>query len=357
MSHAPEHPPAPRHSRKGLFIPFIIAAIGLALWTGWWFYLTHEVKSQMITRLDQLRTAGWSIEYDRVSTTGWPAHARIALKNADIRAPSGHGLRAPELAAEATSYNPTRWVIGAPDGLTLIRADKGETAITGEAIRMSMSGLRQRWPNVAMEMVKPVFTPVTDAQPFPLADAALIQLYMRPHVTADPAARDNVDVLFRLVEARGRSGGPVEGFAQNSNLTLQVEAVVEQAMALRQSATEAGLLSAWTASGGRFTNVRGEMKAGVSHAILTSPVLYANDKGQLEGEVLFKAEKPLAAIVGLAGSHTGTSAERAAAARAASETPQGGHDEAGQDIELSVLFRSGRTYLGPFALAPAPQLF
>lgn len=355
MSQAPEQTPAQRHSRKGLFIPFIIVGIALVLWTGWWFYLTHEVKSQMASRLDQLRASGWSVEYDRIATSGWPAHARIALKNADIRAPSGHGILAPDLAAEATSYNPTRWVIGAQDGLTLIRADKGETTISAEAIRMSVTGLRQRWPNVAMEMVKPVFTPVGDALPFPLADAALIQLYMRPHLTSDASARDNVDVLFRLVQARGRSGGPVEGFAQSGELTLQVEAVVEQAMALRQPATEAGLLSGWTAAGGRFTNVRGEMKAGASRALLTSPVLNANDKGQLEGEVLFKAEKPLAAIVGLAGSQMGTPAERAAAARAASETPQGGED--GQDIELSVLFRSGRTYLGPFALAPAPQLF
>lgn len=357
MNHTLETAPIQRHSRKGLVIPFAIVGVALVLWTGWWFYLTHEVKTQMASRLDQLRTAGWSIEYDRISTTGWPARARIALKDADIRAPSGHGIRAPEIAAEATAYNPTKWVIGATDGLTLIRAGKGETTVTGEAIRMSVSGLRQRWPNVAMEMVKPAFVPATGAEPFPLANAELIQLYMRPHLTADASARDNVDVMFRLVQAKGRAGGPVEGFAQSGDLTLQVEAVVEQAMALRQPATEAGLLSAWTAAGGRFTTVRGEMKAGVSHALLTSPVLYANDKGQLEGEVLFKAEKPLAAIVGLAGSQMGTPAERAAAARAATSTPQGGEGEDGQNIELSVLFRSGRTYLGPFALAPAPQLF
>jgi hypothetical protein len=369
----------PRHSRKGLYIPFILVGIGLALWTGWWFYLTHEVQSQLRTRLAQLEASGWTVSYDRMGASGWPAHARISLQNLEVVAPSGHGLRSPEIAAEATSYNPTRWVIGAQQGLTLLRAEKGETAVSGEAIRMSLTGLRQRWPNVAMEMVAPVFVPAEGAQPFPLSSAKLIQLYMRPHVGAsvDPATatepataaspttsttttsgtQDDVDIMFRLVEAKGRVGGPVEGFAQSGELTLQVEAVIEKAGALRQPATEAGLLAAWTASGGKFTTVRGEMRAGISHALLTSPELTASEKGQLEGEVHFKAEKPLAAIVGLAGAQSGTPVDRAAAARAAAAGPQGGQGEDGQDIELSVLFRNGRTYLGPFALAPAPQLF
>ena len=353
----------PRHSRKGLFIPFILVGIGLVLWTGWWFYLTHEVQSQLRTRLSQLEASGWTVSYDHMGASGWPAHARISLQNLQVVAPSGHGLRAPEMAAEANSYNPTRWVIGATQGLTLVRAEKGETAVNGEAIRMSLTGLRQRWPNVAMEMVAPVFVPAEGAQPFPLANAKLIQLYMRPHVGASvdagtaAQAQDDVDVLFRLVEAKGRTGGPVEGFAQSGDLTLQVEAVIEKASALRQPATEAGLLAAWTASGGKFTTVRGEMRAGISHALLTSPQLTASEKGQLEGEVHFKAEKPLAAIVGLAGAQSGTPVDRAAAAHAAAASPQGGQGEDGQNIELSVLFRNGRTYLGPFALAPAPQLF
>ena len=49
--------------------------------------------------------------------------------------------------------------------------------------------------------------------------------------------------------------------------------------------------------------------------------------------------------------------ERAAAAKAAAATPQGGTGDAGQGVELAILFRGGRPYLGPFALAPAPQLF
>lgn len=352
--------PAPkRHSTKSLLIPFIIVGIGLVLWSGWWFYLTHEVKTQMASRLERLEASGWSVKYDRIGASGWPMHARLTLYNPEIIAPSGQGIRAPYIAAEATSYKPTHWVIAANDGLTLIRAERGDTNITAKAIRMSLTGLRQPWPNVSMEMVQPHFAPVEGAQPFPLADAALVQLYMRPHIQAagSPNGEDNVDVLFRLIDAHGREGGPIQGLTQSGKLTLQVEAVIEQASALRKPATDQGLLAAWTASGGYFAKVRGEMQAGVSHALLTSPELRAADNGQLEGTVTFKTQKPLAAIVGLAGSNVGLPAERAADAQAATSTPQGGQGAEGQDIELTVSFRKGRTYLGPFPLAPAPRLF
>lgn len=355
MTTAPETPV--RHSRRGLFIPFILVGILLAVWTVWWFWLAHEAHGRMEGQFERLRGSGWTVEYSGISASGWPLHTRLTVRDGQFIAPSGHGIRSPAIAAEANSYNPLHWVVVAENGLTLVRADKGETQITAEAIRLSLTGLRQRWPNVAFEIAKPVFTPASGAEPFPLADARLIQLYMRPHLTSSPTPGDDVDVMFRLIQARGRDGGPVQGFAQNGELTLQVEAVIEKASALRQPATPSGLLAAWTRDGGRFVDVKGEMKAGESHALLTSPLLNADEKGQLEGEVHFKAIKPLAALVGLAGAHQGQPAERAAAARAAASAPQGGEGEAGQDVELSVLFRKGRTYLGPFALAPAPRLF
>lgn len=364
MNHAPADPP--RHSRKGLFIPFIIVGVLLIAATGWWFFLTHEVKSQIQTRLARLEATGWDVQYGQIRASGWPAHARITMTDLALISPSGQGVRTPEIAAEANSYNPDKWVIVVPETLTLVRADKGETQIKATAMRMSVSGLRQTWPNVAMEVVEPIFSTQPDAEPFPLAKAQLVQLYMRPYrgapVNATGDATTNltggaVDVMFRLVNATGREGGPVQGFTQNGALTVQLEAVIENANALRHPSTPEGLLTAWTAAGGRFNNVRGEMQAGISHALITSPTLSANAQGRLEGEVTFKAERAIAAIVGLAGSTSGTPIDRAIAARAAAATPAAEQGADAQPIELTVRFQNNRTYLGPFALAPAPKLF
>jgi hypothetical protein len=261
------------------------------------------------------------------------------------------------MIAQANAYNPTRWVLAAPNGLTVTRGEKGKTAIRAEGIRMSVHGLTQRWPNVALELEKPVFTALPDAEPFPLKQAALVQFYMRPHLVGSDTPTDDVDVLFRLVDGEGRANGPIEGFTQSGMLNAQIEAVIEKASALRKGADAKGLLTAWTAAGGRFIDVKGQLQAGESKAFVSSDALSADAKGQLEGQVFVRAEKPLAAIVGLAGAQQGGALDRAAAAKAAAATPQGGTGDDGQGVELAILFRGGRTYLGPFALAPAPQLF
>lgn len=345
-----------RHSRKGLIIPFAIVFVGLALWTGWWFVLTQQIEKKLEGRIARLEQSGWTVKHAGLTTTGWPLRARVAMKHVDVVAPSGHAVAAPEIVAEANAYNPTKWVIIAPDGLVMTRGAKGKTAVRAEAIRMSVHGLTQRWPNVAVELSKPVFTALPGAEPFPLAKAGLVQFYMRPHVAGSNAPTDDVDVLFRLVDGEGRPNGPVEGLTQSGRLNAQVEAVIEKAGALK-GADAKGLLSAWTAAGGRFVEMKGELGAGESKTFLSSPALSADDKGRLEGEVFLRAEKPLAAIVGLAGAQQGGSVDRAAAARAAAATPQGGMGEQGQAVDLVLNFKGGRTYLGPFALAPAPQLF
>ncbi|MEY3292881.1 MAG: hypothetical protein RJB12_652, partial [Pseudomonadota bacterium] len=38
---------APRHSRRGLAVPFVIVGLLLAGWTGWWFWLTAQVETRL----------------------------------------------------------------------------------------------------------------------------------------------------------------------------------------------------------------------------------------------------------------------------------------------------------------------
>lgn len=356
MTHADQTPPR-RHSRAGLFTPFVIVMLALVAWTGWWLYLTGQVEGRLETAADQMRRAGWQVTYTDLRSTGWPFRTRVEARHVDIQAPAGHGVAGPTLVAEASAWNPDRWVILAPEGLTLNRAGKGKVAIRAEAIRASVSGLRQPYPNLAVELARPVFTAHPRAEPFPIAGAERIEMYLRPHLTsatADAAggqvapAGDTVDVLFRLIEARGRPGGPVEGMAQDGVLTLQAEAVVQKADRLT-GADAAGVFSAWTRAGGRFVEVKGEMRAGESRATFSSPVLGADADGRLTGQLAVKAVKPLPALAGMAGSP----AAPAGAMGAAAATAAGGRD----DIDLTIVFRDGRTFLGPFALAPAPKLF
>ena len=342
---------APRHSRRGLAVPFLIVGVLLAAWTGWWFWLTDQVETRLTAQVEVLRQDGWTITHAPVSTTGWPFRTRVSMPQADILAPSGHGVAAPELVAEASSWNPGHWVVVVPDGLTLTRADKGRIAIAGDGLRFSISHLRDRFPDLRAEMIRPTFTPLEGAEPFPIVSAERIQLETRPHLTDGAATTDELDVLFRLIDARGRPGGPVEGATRQGMLSADVEGTIVGASRL-QGMDSAGVFAAWTEAGGRFTAVRGRLKAGDSTALISSDSLSARADGRLQGSLALTAEQPMAAIAGLARSQSGA-VNRMGAAGAAAATAGSG----ARPVDLVVQFRDGRTWLGPFALAPAPRLF
>jgi hypothetical protein len=344
-------PNTPRHPRRGLAVPFIVVGLLLSGWTGWWFYLAHQIETRMEARVEALRQDGWTVTHAAVTTTGWPFRARVSIPHADILAPSGHGVAAPELVAEANAYNPDRWVIIAPDGVTLTRADKGKVAVGGDGLRLSASGLRERFPDVRLELIRPTFTAHQGADPFPIASAERVLFNLRPHLTDGRTATDEMDVAFELADARGRTDGPVEGATRQGRLTVRIEATVFNASRLR-AMDSAGVFAGWTAAGGRFTDIRGELEAGESRARLQSAILSADAEGRLEGQVALRARQPMAAIAGLANSQTGAVNRLGAAGAAAAAGASGD-----RGVDLVIQFRDGRTWLGPFALAPAPKLF
>jgi hypothetical protein len=353
--------PVRRKSRAGLFAPFILALMVFAGWSGWWFWLAGQVEQRVETRIVALQQAGWTVERQKTSVDGWPFRLRMDMGRTRIAAPSGHAVSTSALVAQASALNPDKWMLIAPDGLTITRAAKGRTDISAQAIRMSVHGLTQRWPNVALELADPVFTPQAGAEPFPLASAGKVEVYMRPHrvVAGTPEPENSVDILFRLIDGAGRPGGPIEGLTQNSRLTIQAETVVVNADRIR-GADAAGLLSAWSRDGGRFGSLKGEVQAGRSRATLGSEGLSADAQGRLAGTVELDAVDPWPAIAGLihAGGGEVGPGGAAAAAAAASAGPAGapaGTAEA--DVKLTIQFRDGRAWLGPFPIAPAPRVF
>lgn len=347
----------------GLIVPFVILLVVLVAWTGWWFWLSQQVRQRMDLAAESLRTRGWEVAYSRPELSGWPFRTRLESAHVRLTAPTGHEIAAPRLAAEANAYRPDRWVLAADDGLVLTRGDKGKVAVAAPVIRASASGLTQPFPNLALELVEPVFTAHPGAEPFPLERAERIELYLRPGQpreeqaegdavqTALPASQRNVDVLFRLIDATGRRDGPIDFMSRGGLFSLQAETVVENFQGL--SGPDAPtLLAAWTASGGRFLDVRGEMQAGDSAARLESDVLSADGDGRLMGTLRLSADRAAPALTGLARSDAvnRTAAVGAAAAAGADEVLTG-------DVTLEVEFREGRAWLGPFNLAPAPELF
>ncbi|WP_125256227.1 DUF2125 domain-containing protein [Brevundimonas fluminis] len=325
-----------RHSRRGLIVPFAIAGLILAAWTVWWFALARQVETRATGQIESLRQAGWTIDTAPLSVDGWPFRVRLNLGQARVVAPSGHGLEASRLVAEANAWAPLTWVAIAPDDLTLTRPDKGRIRIEGDGARMSLAGIDRPWPRFAMELIRPTFTPVGSAEAFPISRAEHVSLEAKPG-----PQNQAVDVLFQMVDARGRAGGPVEGVTDSGLLSARVELRMENAEGLRTPSDE-GLMAGWSRGGGRFTHVRGLLESGDNRARIESESLSAREDGRLEGRISMSADRPAAVVAGIAG--RGAGAARMAGA-------------AGSDVALVLDFRDGRAWLGPFAVAPAPRLF
>ena len=357
-----------RLSRVGLFAPFVIVLVVLAGWTVWWFHLAGQVRDRIGGQVAALNDAGWAVSHSKTEIGGWPFRVRVSLGQTRVAAPSGQALSSSDLVAQANAWNPTTWVMASSGELVLTRGEKGDVAIGGEA-RMSLHGLSQRWPNVAVELIRPTFTPMPAAgavaEPFPLSRAGQIQFYLRPHLApaGTPGADTSVDILLRLLDAEGRTGGPVEAFAQSGKLTAQIEAVIERADRI-SGVNPSGVFSAWSLAGGRFSRIRGEITAGESRALVSSDSLMAGPDGRLQGNVTLDATRPLPALVGLlrSGGATGPLLNSPMGQAAIDGLSGSGPTPAGapaptEDVKLSVAFREGRTWLGPFPLAPAPKLF
>ena len=82
MSEVPkEAAPTPRHSRVGLFAPFGIALLALAMWSVWWAVLIERVESGLNDRIATLREAGWTVTYGAQQVNGWPFRASVRLRD------------------------------------------------------------------------------------------------------------------------------------------------------------------------------------------------------------------------------------------------------------------------------------
>lgn len=325
-----------RHSRRGLIVPFAVAGLILIAWTVWWFVLARQVEARAAERIAALKDLGWTVETAPLSVDGWPFRVRLDLGETRIVAPSGHAIDAPRLIAEANAWNPLTWVAIAPDDLTLTRPDKGRVRIDGDGSRLSLAGIDRPWPRLAVELIHPTFVALDGAEAFPISSARQIKLEAKASDVDDA-----VDVLFQMADGRGRAGGPVDGVTQSGLLSASVEMRLEKAEGLRTPSDD-GLMAGWSRQGGRITHLRGVLESGDDRALIESDALSAREDGRLQGSVSMRADRPAAVMAGIAG---------------APSPAVGVARGLNRDVALTLDFRDGRAWLGPFAVAPAPRLF
>ena len=333
--------------RSGCGIPglFLLILLVVGGWSGYWFYLSSQIRQGLAQTETRLEAAGWRIEHGEPRIDGWPFRIQVVMDDVEVIAPSGHGLRAPELRTEATAYQLDRWVIVASEGLELGRAAKGWVAVEGQALRASLSQLRGTPPRVIVEFDQPRFTPTEGSEPFPITQAERLIINLMPE------AEGRAGVLFDLDAATPRPGGVLARMSENRVFDLSAEGVADQAARL-SGATWSEALAAWSREGGALTEVRLEATAEQDFARGQTDRLSADPNGRLVGDLQVHLRGGTAPIAGLAQA-PGVDPRAAAAVAVGAQLTSGFRGE----TNVLLRFSDGRTIVGPVSLGPAPKVF
>ncbi len=340
----PHWAPPRKPRRLGLWAPFILTFVAFLILSGVWFWMRGEVTR----RMDDARTAavdaGWTLAWGHRSISGFPFRLDVKLETVRAREPSGWGVAAPRLSAEAFVFAPTHWVAVAPDGVTIVRRKGGPLVVTAKALRASVSEASATPPRISVEGLGLTFSTPPGAAPFLLRGATEFHL----HTKAGP---DNQGAVYIEVDgATTRLTGLLARIADGSPSSLVLDAIFSNAAALRGHYWTAAERS-WAASGGQLNLRRLRITAGQADIDARAGVLGVGGDGRLRGHidlVLRQAPRTLGAM-GAEGTLAPETA-RAAATLA-------GAVQQGPLASLPLSFQAGRTTLGPLAVGPAPRIY
>lgn len=336
MTHS-DPTPSRKPRRRGLALPFVLAALVCIAWSVGWFYLRNEMIKRMDATSAHLKAEGYDLSWTRREVTGFPFRLDVTLENARVAEPTGWAVRAPQLKGEAMIYGIGHWIIVAPAGVVLTRPEKGDVTITGQALRASLAGFDQYPPRISVEGAKLAFTTAADVEPFPISSTEALQLHLRS------GPDDQGAILFKADGAKVAFTGLLGRIAQDRTASLYWDSRLAKVSALRgDNWTDA--VRDWTAVGGAITVESGKLTAGDALIEAKSGALTVDPNGRLQGALdVTVREKPTPA-------EAITDARSAAAALATA---------VGKDPTLSATleFQNGRTRLGPFDTGPSPMVY
>jgi hypothetical protein len=343
---------APRHPGLLLYAPAALLFLVLLAACVGWLWGRAQLTAQMDARADALRQAGWQVSWSDRRVGGFPFRLKLMTQGLTVQAPGAHawGFSIPALTAQAYIALPNRWVIAAPQGLTVERPDAGALKITGKDLRASIAGVTTRPWRFAFAGDQVRFETSADAPPFSFTTVEHVEAHLRPSgqdsgaknsgAQGPEASSGDADVLLQVDGGRAAPSSVLRRVADDAPITFAASG----RLAKLAQAKGADPLSAWAAAGGTLHIEKLGGAAGTARLTGRDGVLGVDAQGRLEGSVpltLTQAAQPAPDAASPA-----TPAAQAAAQAAA----------AGGSAQFPLVFKDGRARLGPFEAGPAPTL-
>ena len=330
----PDWSPTRKPRRLGLWLPWAFAVFAALAWCSAWFVAREKVATGLDTLRANAVSAGWSVGWSRAQVTGFPFRLDVDLENAHARTPSGWGLAAPELKAEAFLLSPSHWIAFASRGATVQRRRGGALMVKAKSLRASLSEASGHPPRLSVEGYDLSFATPPGAAPFALESAAEVHLHTKAGPDDQGAAYIEVD------GARTRLPGLIGRIAEGRSASLIIDGIFSGAHALVGRDWPAAMRS-WSAASGAFTIRRLRVTAGSAELDSRAGSLDIGTDGRLRGTVdltLREAPRTLDAMSqeGALPSDTARSATTVVTAV-----------QRGPIASLPLRFEAGRATLGP----------
>lgn len=329
---------APHKARRSrLFAPFVLAVLVAGGWSYGWFWLRGQAEQRMDAEAADLKSRGYDLSWSARTFHGFPFRMNVDLVDARVAEPTGWAVRAPLLKGEAEIFDVTHWVLVAPQGVVLTRPEADDVTITGQALRASISHVKEYPPRISVEGAGLAFAPAPGAKPFQLVSADSMQLHLRG------GPDDQGAIFFKADGAKTAFTGLLGRIAQDKTASMLLETRLSHVSALRGRNWEAAV-KRWSAAGGQITLEQSQILAGDAEGKAKSGMLTVDADGRLAGAL----EVAIKERVDMSQSIRTPEQALAAAAQALGREPV---------IEASLKFQDGRTFLGILDTGPAPAVY
>ena len=341
----------PRRHRIGIFGPFVLLVLAFAAWSGYWYYVAHQIETRVKAHQDALIGQGYQVSFDPYHVGGYPFRMFVQLNNVTVIAPSGQGLAAPRLEAEANAYALDKWVMAAPDGLTLYRgrhdgADWGTLAIAGKSLKASVSGLTKPIYTAALAGQSVTLIPSDPSHPFAFDSAETVEASLSP----TPGRDDSADLVLRVTGAHGQPHSLTGDLSAEKPLSLEAGGSLVHFSAFG-GAAQGQSLAHWRAAGGALSGFSAHVQAGDLSVAAKSDALSFDDNRRVTGHMDVEMSGTFQPIGVLAALRL-ISPENMTLA-----TPLLNMTLATQGTQKIPLdFRDGHAYIGPLKVSDAPIL-
>ncbi len=332
--------------RLPFFVPYLVILLALVGYGVFWLAVREMLQARLAREADKLRGAGYSVTTQGQRVDGFPFRLRLHYDRVRLVGPSGWGVAAPALDAQALIYAPGHWVVVAPQGLEIERGGDGPLSVRGEGLRASIAGENAAPWRLVLEGQRLTFATPGGAHPFTFTRADRFDVLLRP-----APDHSGGQLLTRLTGASVAPSSALAPIVGQKTLTLDLAVRLTHPEAFKGVAW-ASAVQAWSKGHGEAQVVRLRVDAGPANLSADTGAVHVGEDGRLAGAVRLHVGLPsgLAVLPMVFGGHVSLPMRIVAVTVALVRG-------AGGQLDAPLTFQEGRTMLDGFAIGRAPEIY